>query len=217
MKQTGIIFDWDNTLVDTWVLIHKALEGTFLEMGREPWTLQETKEKIGHSLREKFPELFGEDEWERAGKIYLKHYLKFNLKELRPMENAEKTLIALRNAGVPMAVVSNKTGYVLREEIEHIKWKDYFVSMIGAKDTKRDKPDAEPALLAFKGCDLGEIWFVGDSVIDVKCAENAGYKSVHIGDGKLIPDYVPVVKNHTELLDFFQKQGVITVPCGEVS
>lgn len=38
-KPKAIIFDWDNTLVDSWPVIQHAIDHTMVEMGKEPWGL----------------------------------------------------------------------------------------------------------------------------------------------------------------------------------
>src|SRR5690606_3190282 len=53
----AILFDWDNTLVDTWGVLHRALAATFEAFGRRPWTLEETKRNVRASARDAFPEL----------------------------------------------------------------------------------------------------------------------------------------------------------------
>ena len=55
----AVLLDWDNTLVDSWPVIHEALCETFLALERQPWTLEETKQRVHHSLRDSFPDLFG--------------------------------------------------------------------------------------------------------------------------------------------------------------
>jgi len=57
----AIIFDWDNTLVDTWPVIHAALAETFAHFGREPWSLDFVRRNVRRSLRDAFPTLFGDD------------------------------------------------------------------------------------------------------------------------------------------------------------
>ena len=69
-KPRALIFDWDNTLVDTWPTIHEALSHTFEAMGVEPWTLEQTRQRVRRSMRESFPELFG-DRWTHARDIFL--------------------------------------------------------------------------------------------------------------------------------------------------
>ena len=45
-RPTALIFDWDNTLVDTWPTIHDALNTMLPQMGHEAWTLSETKQRV---------------------------------------------------------------------------------------------------------------------------------------------------------------------------
>ena len=68
-KPKAIVFDWDNTLVDTWPLIQHSIDTTMTSMGREPWGLERVRDNVHKSMRESFPEIFGSD-WEKAGEIY---------------------------------------------------------------------------------------------------------------------------------------------------
>ena len=145
----ALIFDWDNTLVDTWPVIHAALESTFLDMGRVPWTLAQTKERVAKSMRDSFPELFG-PEWKKAADIYQNHYRSIHLTRLQPLPQAEALLKAIRERKLFCAVVSNKKGPTLRKEVEHLGWSHYFDSLVGSDDAPRDKPFADPVHLAFE-------------------------------------------------------------------
>ena len=42
----AILFDWDNTLVDTWPVIHDSMNVTLTHMGWEPWTMDETRARV---------------------------------------------------------------------------------------------------------------------------------------------------------------------------
>lgn len=204
-KPTAIIFDWDNTLVDTWPIIHGALEQTFEHMGREPWSLEETKDKVGKSLRDHFPSLFG-DRWEEAGDVYVKSYRDKNLINLTALPQAEEMLDYILELDIYRAVVSNKQGPTLRAECDHIEWNKYFHKVIGASDAPRDKPFADPAILALKGSDITpskNVWFIGDSTPDVECAKAAGLTPIIYGNEKLANYYENQfchVAGHDELL-----------------
>lgn len=170
----AIIFDWDNTLVDTWPIIHKALNKTFVKYGITPWTFDETRERVAHSLRDSFPRLFG-DQWEEAGKVYQMFYQNHHLQELESLPLSEDVLKFLKEKGIYVAVVSNKKGPTLRKEVEFIGWGEYFNKLIGSNDTPRDKPFADPVHMALEGSGIipGEdVWFVGDTTIDLECAKN---------------------------------------------
>ncbi|MBL4719709.1 MAG: HAD hydrolase-like protein, partial [Alphaproteobacteria bacterium] len=135
----AIIFDWDNTLVETWPVIHAALHDTFVAMDVEPWTFDQTRERVRHSLRESFPKLF-QDRWEVARDIFYSAYEEAHLKHLEPCLGASDLLASLDALGISLFVISNKTGKYLRREAEHLAWSGYFGQLIGAGDAARDKP-----------------------------------------------------------------------------
>jgi len=174
-RPRAILFDWDNTLVDSWAVIHEALVVTFEAMGHSPWTLDETKQRVRHSLRDAFPKLFG-DRWEEARRLYLDAFTAVHLERLRALAGAEPLLEALAADGYYLAVVSNKTGRLLRREAEHLGWSRHFRALVGAGDAKADKPDPAVVHAALSGSGLGPAlaWLVGDTALDLECAAAAG-------------------------------------------
>jgi len=193
-KPRAIIFDWDNTLVDTWPVIHEALNRTYADMGKPLWTFDQTRERVKKSMRDSFPEIFGEN-WEQAAILYQGYYRSSHLEALKPLEGAKDVLEAVRSLGLFCAVVSNKKGPVLREEVEHIGWKSYFSTIIGADDAARDKPHADPVHLAFAQTHIKpapDVWFVGDSEVDIACAEATGCTALLYG---------PVARTHESYTD----------------
>jgi len=188
----AILFDWDNTLVNTWPVIHEAMVATFIAMGQEPWTLEETKAKVRKSMRDAFPALFGDD-WEKAGEIYQQHYRAHHLGKLHPLPLSHDVLKRIKEMGLFCGVVSNKKGPTLRQEVEHIGWGPYFQSIIGSDDARRDKPHADPVHLTFDKSHIqsgSDVWFIGDSDIDLECAMNTGCTAILFGESaKDHPDY----------------------------
>lgn len=175
-RPRAILFDWDNTLIDTWAVIHDALNTTLVDMGHEPWTLAQTKARVRNSLRDSFPRLFGA-EWECAAGIYADAYASMHLERLTAMPGAAQMLDSLLDRGLYLGVVSNKMGAFLRREAARLGWSAKFRSLVGAGDAPRDKPAADPVELALAGSGIargGEVWFVGDTDIDMACAGNAG-------------------------------------------
>lgn len=182
-RPRAIVFDWDNTLVDSWDTIHQALVVTFEAMGHEPWSLAQTKERVRLALRESFPMLFGE-RWEEARRIYLDTFTAIHLEHLRPVEGAAQLIDALATSGLYLAVASNKTGRLLRREAAHLGWESRFGRLVGAGDAAADKPQAAPVHLALDGSGImpGEaVWYVGDTALDMECAANAGCVGVLLG------------------------------------
>jgi len=184
-RPRAILFDWDNTLVDSWTTIHEALNAVMAAMEKPLWSLRQTKERVRLSLRESFPLHFG-DRWEEARRIYLDAFCAIHLDRLSPLPGRVELLRALAADGFFLGVVSNKTGELLRREAERIGWSELFGSVIGAGDAALDKPDPAPVALALEpsGVEPGDtVWLVGDTGIDMECAYNSGCIPVLLGNG----------------------------------
>ena len=181
-RPRALLFDWDNTLVDSWATIHEALVVTFTAMGVTPWTLEETKARVAKSLRDSFPALFGA-RWGEAQKLYLDAFTAIHIERLTAIAGAGEMLSALAGDELYLGVVSNKTGAVLRREAEHLAWTPHFKRLVGAGDASLDKPHAAPVLLALEGSGIAcaETWYVGDTALDMECAANAGCRAVLLG------------------------------------
>ena len=184
-RPQAILFDWDNTLVDSWATIHEALNAVMAAMGKPLWSLDDTKDRVRLSLRESFPMHFGE-RWEEARRIYLDAFRAIHLARLSPLPGRGELLRGLAAAGIFLGVVSNKTGALLRRETEELGWSELFGSVVGAGDAAADKPDAAPVALALQpsGVASGEaVWLVGDTGVDMECAHNSGCVPVLLGRG----------------------------------
>lgn len=175
-RPRAILFDWDNTLVDSWTVIHAALNATLTAMGEATWTLADAKIRVRASARDSFPKIFG-DRWQEAQRIYHDSFEATHLERLREMPGAGKMLAGLAEAGMYLGVVSNKKGRFLRAEAAHLDWARYFGRLVGATDARRDKPAVDPVDMALAGSGIArgpEVWFVGDADIDLACAVAAG-------------------------------------------
>ncbi|GGF14851.1 haloacid dehalogenase [Aliidongia dinghuensis] len=175
-RPSALVFDWDNTLVDSWGTIHAALNTMFVQMGHDPWTLEETRLKVRKSLRDAFPAMFG-DRWQHAQKLYLDAFEALHIERLTPLPGAKLLIDAMAAEGYYVAIASNKTGRLLRREVAALGWERYFSKTVGAGDAARDKPDRAPIDLALDGSGIAAgptVWFVGDTGIDIACAHNAG-------------------------------------------
>ncbi len=181
-RPRAILFDWDNTLVDSWATIHEALNFLMRAMGQLEWSLAETRERVRLSLRDAFPLYFGE-RWEEARRIYLDKFREIHLERLNPLPGREAMLRALADQGMFLGVVSNKTGELLRREVARLGWSRFFGSIVGAGDAPADKPACDPVHLG------AEVWFVGDTAVDMECALNSGCVAVLLGDGEGTPEF----------------------------
>ncbi|AZL15359.1 HAD family hydrolase [Rickettsiales endosymbiont of Stachyamoeba lipophora] len=206
-KPHAIIFDWDNTLADTWIIIHQALNNTFNTFNLPEWSLEETKERVALSMRDAFPKLFGENVI-KAREIYYQSYLEHSKNLYQLFAHAREMLEFAKNKNILLAVVSNKNGPILRKEVAALNLNQYFHNIIGSMDAEFDKPYPHPVYKALELSDItaGEhVWFIGDTIVDMECAHRANLTPIYYGvinDPSVLAPFNPQasIKSHQELI-----------------
>ena len=172
----ALVFDWDNTLVDSWACIQETYNVTFRHFGMPEWTMEETRRSVAASMRDSFPQMFGE-RWGEARQVFTDAFRAIHLDYLAPLPGAAEMLGDLAGRGLVLAVVSNKRGPFLRREADVLGWSGLFAGLVGADDAAADKPDPAPVAMALDGTGIPlspAVWFVGDSPIDIECAVRCG-------------------------------------------
>lgn len=208
LPPSAVLFDWDNTLVDTWKIIFHAVNKTLVAFGLEAWEEDFALSNIQHSGREAFPKLFG-DKAKEAQKFFYQVVEEDNLQGLYPMLGAEALLQVLVGKNIPVGVVSNKNALLLRKEVSHLGWGGYFGVLVGAGDAAQDKPAAAPLLLALQGLGVPastRVWMVGDAPVDWDCANAAGCQAIAIGNRfEPLSSVLVSIENCYELKKIFAK------------
>ncbi|WP_168464237.1 HAD family hydrolase [Wolbachia endosymbiont of Ctenocephalides felis wCfeT] len=177
----AVVFDWDNTLVDTQDNILNAIQHTIDLMGYS----NKIADRNSHESRKSYMfALFG-DQWKKANQIYQKYLDNALLQNITLNEGVEEMLKTLKNHNVYLAIVSNKKNTNLCEEVAHFKLDSYFDRIVGSGDTAEDKPSATPLLFALEEFILPvnkeNVFFVGDSITDIFCAQNANCLPITYG------------------------------------
>lgn len=212
-KPKAVIFDWDNTLANTWPLIHAAINVTMRAMNKDEWSYQKVKDTVHKSMRESFPEIFG-DEWEKAGEVYKNAYRSTHLDDMKLLPGALELINKLQEKNILQFVVSNKIGSTLRKELKKLQIDDKFFSIIGSTDASFDKPNKAPVDLALSGSNIDSkkdhIWFIGDTIADIDCAFNSSAFPIVYGHENEISrtitpnvmdqNPIPLYFNHYELI-----------------
>lgn len=214
-KPDAVIFDWDNTLVDSFPLLVEAHSHVRRKFGLETFTVETASQYVHKSARAMYPEWFGQNSDQAISDLY-DFIQKRHIQELEVNDHSQECLDVLHSLKIPMAVVSNKRGDLLRKEASHLNWAPYFKTIIGAGDADRDKPDTDPALLALTHLKQKAsrcIWYLGDSESDFKVSNALGFTSIYIKnrtmmDQKTLNMYDIEYKfdTMTSFLDFIKKK-----------
>ncbi len=208
-KPSAIIFDFDDTLVNARPIVNKALQATFDKFNISEEIISIKNIDTNRSLRDYFHHIFVHN-LKEAAEAYYGFYYEFS-KELKMLEQANEVLDLLHNNQVFTVIVSNKKGPKLRQEINDMfLWQHYFQAIIGSGDVEEDKPSIKPAIKALENANLSnydDVWFIGDSLVDIQTAHNLGCKAVLFGAATL-PDNISThlsVNNHDELLKLLRE------------
>lgn len=181
-KPTAILFDWDNTIVNTWSILHTATNKTLEKYNLPVRTIEQIKNNAYKSLRESFPSIFGNN-WQEAATFFYQAINEFGIDQLETLPGSFELLHFINTANIPMGIVSNKLNTFLQKEISHLQWDYFFKVVVGSGDASKDKPNPEPIQLALqhmqKKADLN-IWYVGDMEGDWECAKASNCQPIAI-------------------------------------
>lgn len=190
-----VVFDLDGTLVDTAADLIAAANATFsdraLGVALDPVTDAPVAFAGGRAmLRAGYgriaPDLLlppgAEDEdFPRL----LAHYDRNIAVHSRPYPGAEAAMDALAEAGLTLAVCTNKPAALATRLLAELGLTDRFAAMIGADTLPQRKPDPRPYLeaVARAGGVPARSFLVGDTVTDRDTARAAGVRVALIGFG----------------------------------
>lgn len=197
----AFVFDWDNTLVDSHEIIMTAINKVFEHYNKPLLTLEQARKSPQRSLKDSFPEIFGQSEWRNAQTIYHRYFSEIHLERLTPYPGSQDLLDTISALGLPMFIVSNKTQEHLEKEITALNWHHHFYSIKGSQDGQIDKPHPQALTYALKNTHIApskEVWFVGDSPVDAQCAISTGCLPIIVKDSINISNF----KGLTEAIIF---------------
>nr|WP_272871367.1 HAD family hydrolase [Agrobacterium tumefaciens] len=207
------IFDLDGTLVDTAADLIASLNHTIAVAGLAPVTYEDITHLVGQGARVTIKRAFAlretelpEAELEPLYERLITHYRAEMPGESRPYPGIINTLDALSEAGITLAVCTNKTEILALPLLEKLGLTRYFAAITCGDTFSFRKPDARHILGTIEkaGGDSRRSIMVGDSVNDILAARNAAVPSIGVTFGysdvpmaELEPDVV--IDDFTEL------------------
>ncbi len=206
----AIFWDWDGTVVDSYSVLNEAHNFTLRNLGMRELGEGEFKNYFGKERTFIFRDIYGE-RLEKAIEIF-QNAIMDNSHMIKPFDCISEVLRFLKEQGVTMGIITNKKRCFVEKELEHTRFKKFLPIVVCSAEAAQDKPNADPLLKAIKQADMDvdkhEIWYVGDTETDLKCAKNARCKSVfkkgHRDTPQLLEKYSPFISfdNYCVFKDF---------------
>lgn len=180
-----MIFDLDGTLVDSLGDIAAAMNHTLAARGFPVHPVDAYRSFIGEGVRKLAERAMppGSDQArESVVAAYEAEYARTLPGSSTLYSGIPALLDALREASVPMAVLSNKPDAPTRRIVEALLWAWPFRAVAGERPGVPRKPDPAGALSLARALDRppAEVMFVGDTLIDVATARAAGMRPVGV-------------------------------------
>ncbi|RXJ94068.1 HAD family hydrolase [Arcobacter sp. AHV-9/2010] len=183
MKKT-LIFDLDGTLLDSIYDIALCMNEVLTSLKLDTYKIDEYKYFVGSGMDVLIDNaLKSSIELKDEATKRFKELYEFNLhKNTNPYEGIYELLDELVRLDCNLAVLSNKPDFMTKEYVKTI-FKDYpFLEVHGQKEHLAKKPDPIQALnIASKlKINPSEIFFVGDTKVDMQTAKSANMKAIGV-------------------------------------
>lgn len=184
-----LAFDLDGTLADTASDLTSALNRTLATLDRPALDDVVVRLMVGNGVRALLRRglaATGETSDELVESLFptfIEHYRADICTGTRAYSGAEQTLDLLADAGVMLAICTNKPEQLTRLLIEKLGWADRFAAIVGGDTLAVRKPNAAPLLETVARAGGGNAAFVGDSITDVATARAAGLPIVAVSFG----------------------------------
>jgi phosphoglycolate phosphatase len=199
----GIVFDLDGTLADTFGDITCSVNHVRCFLGLAPLSLPEVKQHVGKGVKnliEKTTGMTDANRLEELVSVFRRFYLEHLLDTTRLCDGVAQGIEALSSRGSLMAILSNKPEDATRKIAEGLGIARFFKAIFGGDSFEKQKPAKEALLrtLDVLGIRVSQALMVGDSIVDIETAKNAGTRCAVVTTGLL--DDVDLVKGRVFLV-----------------
>ena len=179
-----VAFDWDNTLALTREALVRAINEVLHQQQMPNWEVVKQQRNPDLSFRDNFAVIFGD----RAEEMYAKYreiYLQIAPQIVKVPDGATDILHLLQKKHIKVVIVSNKERELLLREKDYLYPLIEFDRIVCGHEAPRDKPHGEQLIYAVQGMvdviNPQNVWLVGDSPMDSRCALSAGARAIRVG------------------------------------
>lgn len=180
------IFDLDGTIINT---IHALTYTTNLVLARfglEPVGEEAMMKMVGNGYKKQMERSLlasGDKElvhFEASLPLYQDLFRKHCLHDLEPYPGMMELLNRMKEAGMKLAVLTNKPHQRGIETVEAVYGKGFFDYILGEQESIPKKPDPAGAFMVMDALNVSreECLYMGDTNTDMETAANAGLDAV---------------------------------------
>lgn len=173
----AVLFDLDGTLLDTHDLLLTVFRYTTRAVLQKVIPDEVLMAKVGQPLDTQMWD-FTDDATvhNELCRVYREHTAAVHDEMVKPFSDTAVMLERLKDAGIPLGVVTSKRHELAVHGLGLFGLNDYFDFLIGADDWPLHKPHPGPVM---HGCDILKIpyqscLYVGDSPFDMQAGADAG-------------------------------------------
>lgn len=185
-----LIFDLDGTLIDSRRDLADAVNAARGQMGLEPLAETLIYTYVGNGAPMLLRRALGPDapqsDVDRALALFLQHYRGHLLDHTRLYAGVREALDALLEAGLPMAVLTNKPLFHSNAIVAGLGLSGHFFRVYGGDSFERKKPDPTGLETLMREAGVAQpdrVVMIGDSGIDIRTARNAGVRACGVTYG----------------------------------
>lgn len=188
------VFDFDYTLADSSEGCVECVNFAFQEMGLARHPGESICRTIGLSLKETFVRLAGDRDVARGdefARLFVQRADQVMVDLTVMYQSAHTAVMALRESGLRLGIVSTKYRYRIEQVLEREKLRPFFDVVIGGEDVAEHKPHPAGLLEALRRleCAPQSTVYVGDSVVDAEVAKRAAVPFVAVLSGVTPEDH----------------------------
>ena len=194
-----ILWDFDGTLLNTNDVILESWQHTYEHYYGHRMPVEHITKCFGEPLlvtmAREFPDVPPKD----SAEVYREYQKDIAYVWAKTIPGVFELVEDLKEQGYKQCIVTSRTTESTLRYLELFGKKELFDGMVTCDDTDKHKPEPEPILLGLEKVNSAkeEALMVGDGVFDIKCANNAGVKSVLVG-WRITDNTDPVIKGAVE-------------------
>lgn len=190
LRWPTVLFDFDGTLGNTIPLILASYRHTIERFGLAPADDATILSWIGRTLPDMFTELAGAERAPELIDAYSAWQADNVAAHLVAYPGVDELLVDLAAAGARLGIATSRRRPSAEALLAALGLHEHLPLLVAMEDTPHHKPHAAPLLLAAEriGADPADCVYVGDAVVDLGAAHNAGMAGIGVTWGAGLPD-----------------------------